>query len=236
MQDRYAGDIGDFAKYGLLRALTDTTQLGVAWYLYPDEHHNSDGKHIDYLKSPGRWRHLDPELFDALGEIVASRHRSLASVERADVLPEARFSRRLLKFDGAPIMRRAQRAGWFEQTKADLAPAPVIFADPDNGLCDDERYSPGRQAHWKRIPFCEVSALAESRTAIIYHHNTRRKGGHALEIQYWLDQMGSDAFALYWRPFSPRTFFVISPTEDLRRSAEVVVERWTPHFELHCLQ
>ena len=33
MQDRYTGDIGDFAKYGLLRALEAGHRLGVAWYL-----------------------------------------------------------------------------------------------------------------------------------------------------------------------------------------------------------
>ena len=43
MQNRYTGDIGDFAKYGLLRALCPGHRLGVAWYLYPDESHNEDG-------------------------------------------------------------------------------------------------------------------------------------------------------------------------------------------------
>ena len=33
MQNRYVGDIGDYVKYGLLRALADGRQLGVAWYL-----------------------------------------------------------------------------------------------------------------------------------------------------------------------------------------------------------
>ena len=38
MQDRYVGDIGDFGKYGLLRALCGRDlYLGVVWYLIPDE-------------------------------------------------------------------------------------------------------------------------------------------------------------------------------------------------------
>ena len=37
MQNRYVGDIGDFGKYGLLRALYHGRQLGVAWYLCPDD-------------------------------------------------------------------------------------------------------------------------------------------------------------------------------------------------------
>ena len=32
-------------KYGLLRPLADGQHLGVAWYLFPDEDHNDDGRH-----------------------------------------------------------------------------------------------------------------------------------------------------------------------------------------------
>jgi len=55
MQNRYTADIGDFGKYGLLRALCSTVddgsklRLGVVWYLVPDESHNADGKFIQYL-------------------------------------------------------------------------------------------------------------------------------------------------------------------------------------------
>jgi hypothetical protein len=51
MQNRYVGDVGDFAKYGLLRQLTmdDQLHLGVIWYLFDDETHNSDGRHVTYL-------------------------------------------------------------------------------------------------------------------------------------------------------------------------------------------
>ena len=34
MQDGYAGDIGDFAKYGFRRAICGELRLGVAWYLH----------------------------------------------------------------------------------------------------------------------------------------------------------------------------------------------------------
>lgn len=66
MEDRYAGNIGDYVKLALLRQLSAGRNLGIAWYLYPDEGHNVNGRHIGYLNLPHRWRHLDPELFDAL--------------------------------------------------------------------------------------------------------------------------------------------------------------------------
>ncbi len=45
MQDRYAGDIGDFEKFGLLRHLVKVTRwsLGIVWYKIPCETHNNDG-------------------------------------------------------------------------------------------------------------------------------------------------------------------------------------------------
>ncbi len=45
MQDRYVGDIGDFAKFGLLRYILSglpQLKLGVQWYELPDEAHNTD--------------------------------------------------------------------------------------------------------------------------------------------------------------------------------------------------
>ncbi|MBR2655649.1 MAG: hypothetical protein IKD58_04010 [Loktanella sp.] len=44
MQDRYAGDVGDFVKPVLLGAISPERNLAVAWYQYPDEGHNGDGR------------------------------------------------------------------------------------------------------------------------------------------------------------------------------------------------
>lgn len=52
MQNRYAGDVGDFGKYGLLRCLCGEPpllSLGVVWYLVSDEQCDQDAKHTRYL-------------------------------------------------------------------------------------------------------------------------------------------------------------------------------------------
>jgi len=72
MQHRYFGDVGDFGKYGLLRVLSGLgadpgLKLGVVWYLFPDETHNADGKHISYLqRNDPFYRECDEELYDRL--------------------------------------------------------------------------------------------------------------------------------------------------------------------------
>ena len=66
MQDRYAGDVGDFGKFALLRALCGGRSLGVCWYRTDAaEEKNNDGRHLDYL-------YLDPEVFNGLKRFVDS--------------------------------------------------------------------------------------------------------------------------------------------------------------------
>jgi hypothetical protein len=233
MQGRYAGDIGDYVKFSLLRAIADPGDLGVIWYLYPDEQHNNDGRHIEYLDQPARWRHLDPSIFDALQRVVRRGARSVRSLERANILPGATYSQGLLAFDGSPVERSNRRRHWFESALAEVSNSRVVFADPDNGLCEDNKYRFSSAADWKRIPVSEALELSEERTGVVYHHNTRRKGGHALEIQYWLGQLGERSVALYWRPYSPRTFFIVNPDSDISRRLRLFVDRWAPHIQLH---
>ena len=83
MQNKYVGDIGDFGKYGLLRALTghQTTSasephltLGVVWYLFPNETTTADGKFIGYLRRTAandtKFRDCDRPLYDTLRCLV----------------------------------------------------------------------------------------------------------------------------------------------------------------------
>jgi hypothetical protein len=81
MQDKYAGDIGDFGKYILLKKIHDIAKpkirLGVNWYLCTDaEPHSTDGKHIFYLSSSSKYRdkfsQCDTLLYNQLSNIVNS--------------------------------------------------------------------------------------------------------------------------------------------------------------------
>ena len=91
-QNRYVGDIGDYLKLGILRALSPGYRLGVAWWLFPDEVHNGDGRHIGYLNRPEQWRHFDPDLFDILVGVVSSGQRNVRALEASNILPGAIFA------------------------------------------------------------------------------------------------------------------------------------------------
>lgn len=238
MQDAYVGDIGDFAKYGLLRAICGEKRLGVAWYLHPSPkqtagQHVGDGRHTKYLSDSEKWRDLDPELFDTLRGLVRGGHRNVTRIEDSGLLGEAEFAGEPLDIRRVPIAARAAwRDRWFEGVTSRLADCDLIFADPDNGLYADERFRPTQQVSAKRIPVSEVAQLADVRPAVIYHHNTRVRGGHCNEIRYWMKRVPGCRWAWYWRRWSNRTFFVLNPDTEIEQRLIGHAKRWRSHGKL----
>jgi diadenosine tetraphosphate (Ap4A) HIT family hydrolase len=234
MQDRYVGDIGDFVKYGLLRALSPDLKLGVAWYLFPDEKESRDGKHLDYLGDPNRWRPRDPELFDEMKRIVTKGQRSVAAVENSELFEGVKFYTKVQSSDLRNLaQRKAWRSGWFSDLLQELKNCDLVFADPDNGLYLPDDQSLGQRRQWKRLPLEEARSMANGRTAVLYHHNTRWKGGHNSEVDHWVEKLGPTTLALRWRAYSARTFFVVNPTKVIAARLKKFAEEWGPEARLH---
>src|SRR4051794_16914658 len=95
VQDRYAGDVGDFGKFALLSALAPGRRLGIGWYRTSGSgESNNDGRHLDYLAHPARFERLAPAVFSALRSFVSdfgsgARPRSVASLEKLGLLPDS---------------------------------------------------------------------------------------------------------------------------------------------------
>lgn len=229
MQNRYAGDIGDYVKLAILRELMPGRRLGVAWWLHPDEDHNQDGRHINFLMNTGQWRHLDPELFGHLETMHRHGVRSVKALE--PMLPGAVFCRDLIPSFATPSKDRSPaRKAWFETVRANLEGADLVFADPDNGL-EPKTFAPGSKKAGKSIRYEEVSALADGgRPLVIYHHQTRAPGGHDQErITLSLELMKCgvrSVGAFRAKPFSPRLFFLLNADDTLRQRAAHLSARW----------
>ena len=192
MQNRYAGDVGDYGKYGLLRIMSEATgplplQLGVVWCLVPCETGNGDGKHTAYLHDPRRYRRCDPELFDSLhcmfgdpGKHRQQTIRSVAAVESSSILPSKTvfYSEPLIFAKSMPVASRLQvRSRWLRAALETTAKADVVFLDPDNGI---ECRSVGRtsQRAPKYIFWDDIAAFSapdRNQSLVIYHHTNRRK-------------------------------------------------------------
>ena len=224
MQDRYAGDVGDFVKLGLLRSLSPGRKLGVVWYRYPNESHNGDGRHITYLDQPQHYEHLGPVLFSHLRNITrdARSISSLLPMLEGVISSEESVDSSMI----APRERRSWRTAWFKRVRERLSTCDLVFADPDNGIIDDADWRKGRAKFGKQMPLAEVQEVAKGRCAVIYHHNTRRRGGHDAEVDYWLGEVGMPGLAVRATAYSPRTFFVLNPSEEIEARIDEFCQKW----------
>ena len=237
MQNKYVGDIGDYLKLGLLRALSPGRRLGVAWWLHPDGGAEGDGRHTGYLQGGLDWRIYDPALFDRLKDIVGAGNRVITALEDQHILPGASFASEQIPIAFPPSARPVQRAAWFDRVKAALAQADLVFADPDNGI-EPAGYNATSRDAGKSITWNELAALrAPGRALIVYHHQTRFKGGHIAEIGHLARGLRERGFAsidaVRASPYSPRVFFLLDADAELKARAAKAAEHWQGRMSWH---
>ncbi len=250
MQNRYTGDIGDFGKYGLLRELCGPPQklrLGVVWYLFPDESHNSDGKHTGYLDgSPGnraRFRNCDAPLYDTLRRLVQDgKGRRVAGIRESGLLPDGTvYHEPELSYPpgASRHSRQATRRDWLSAALEATAGADVVFLDPDNGI--SETADPLGKNGPKFVFMEELREFAgRDRSMVIYHHQGRR-GTAVQQINHLAGQLQSELdlprrpWALWYHRGTARVYFIVP-----RKRHEPILEDrlarflngpWRDHFE-----
>jgi hypothetical protein len=171
MKNQYFGDINDYRKYGLLRAVILTTRLKllVAWMLTPDDG-GSDGRFITYLEKPEKWAHHDPELFNSIKEILKNNSkRNVTLIERTDLLPGAVYYS-----DYVPD-RTVDRESWFNSLIRVARESDIVFLDPDNGM-EVKSVPYGRKKSSKYLYRRELQMLwSEEKSLLIYQHFPRVK-------------------------------------------------------------
>jgi hypothetical protein len=207
VQDRYAGDLGDYLKFGLLRWLAppdspSSPQLGVVWYRTVSETHNADGKYVAYLdpgyRSSAYLRQIDPDLYDQLDRVVASGRRSTAALAESCVLRTGtRFFGDLLDFSDLPVTARAarqeRRRSWLERAMATTAGCDVIFADPDNGIRAAGHQVPAyRTKSVKHAYLDELAAFARRGQSLVVYHHADRSAAVEQQARSRLADLGRD--------------------------------------------
>ena len=96
MQDRYAGDIGDFGKIALLQALqAHGMKIGVNWYrvepLASEKRSNGSFKTRDgkYTEIPKNLQQGHEDLVEALRVMVDRNERSVDVIKKLDLIHDA---------------------------------------------------------------------------------------------------------------------------------------------------
>lgn len=171
MKNQYFGDINDYRKYGLLRALQSTGDgsLLVAWMLTPDDG-GQDGGFRSYLEDRQKWKKYDPPLFDGLTNLLrTSSQRSVTLIEGTELLPRTRYFGALVP-DG-----RSERENWGKDLLRAASGVDLVFLDPDNGI-EVPSKPVGRKGSSKYITWEEIQTLWEAGCSLlIYQHFGREK-------------------------------------------------------------
>jgi len=170
VKNQFFGDVNDYRKYGLLRAVQSATRLDllVGWMLTPDDG-TGDGGKLSYLSQPERYRRFDPELFDGLvTSTTPGSPRRAASVEAASLIPGARF------FSPVVPDAREARTAWGRSLFHASKGADLVFLDPDNGIEIGSkplgRRHSSKYVYWNEI----VSIWSGGASLFIYQHFPRK--------------------------------------------------------------
>lgn len=248
MQDRYAGNVGDFGKYGLLRWLCrpdahgPAFRLGVLWYRFEDAT-SGGGRRDSYLEPPRarEFRSCDPDLFRRMRSIIRGE-RSIAAVEASGALPPgtAFFGDKLTFGRNEPKTSRAlTRRKWLEAGLRAVAHADLVSADPDNGL---EIRSVGRlRAEGRKYAYYDDlrERWARGQSLVVYQHIARnRTAEEQISARFTALQKHLEGakgiLPLRWRRFTSCVYFVIPAADHAEllaaRCSAFLASPWGRHF------
>ena len=234
MKNQYFGDINDYRKYGLLRAIIAATDLRplVAWMLTPDDG-GRDGNLTAYLEAPNRWESHDQTLFRELKRLISSdQERNVALLEATRLLERSAYFSAVVPDD------KDGRKGWFSRLQQCAESHDFVFLDPDNGLevksRPRRRRNSSKYLHWE-----EVDALWSSgKSLLIYQHFIREK--RQAFIQRLLARLQENVPKGLVEAFStPRVVFLMALQPRHRPFYEAIIkevqDRWGKqirHWEL----
>lgn len=174
MKNQYFGDINDYKKYGLLRSIISATGLEafIAWMLTPDDG-STDGKFIEYLNQPEKWKHYDSPLYEKMAEMLEhNEKRSVILIENTDLLHGSQY------YCAHVPDQASERDNWFSELKRKSINSDLVFLDPDNGLeIKSKKY--GTKNSSKFLYWHEANSLWENgKSLLIYQHFIREKRDH----------------------------------------------------------
>lgn len=129
LKNQYFGDINDYRKYGILRGLVGKELNSLICWMLTSNDSRSDGKFIDYLTEPLKWKVFDTELYEILRELLLHKNqRDVRAVEEYSLIPRAQFIYTLIKDD------LRSREVWKKELLLKYKSKDIIFFDPDNGI------------------------------------------------------------------------------------------------------
>jgi hypothetical protein len=229
MKNQYFGDVNDYRKYGLLRALQRIggVRVGVCWMLTPDDG-RTDGKFISYLSEPKRWRSYDPELFDFLATAVPNG-RHVNTLREKDFMPDALFFEEIIPDN------RHDRALAMSVSREMFKACDLVFFDPDNGMevmsCQAGQKYSSKYLLWSEV----VGQYKAGSSVLLYQHFRREERRTFIATMAAEFQNRTGCVSVICFKTSNVTFFLLaqaSHLDALLRSAAHVSKGWDGQIEV----
>lgn len=225
MKNQYFGDINDYRKYGLLRALQShgDGSLLVAWMLTLDDG-GRDGSFRSYLEAPETWSKYDPDLFAGLADLLRSASQpSVSLIERSELLPRTRYHAAVVP-DG-----RLERNAWRNDLLRRAAGVDLVFLDPDNGI-EVTSKPVGRKSSSKYVTWQEVQGLWDGGCSLLIYQHFRREKRDAF-AQRLVSQLRERTRACFTEAFrTPHVLFLLVAQDrhagQVRSAVELLSGRW----------
>ena len=227
MQDNYIGDIGDYGKYGLLRAVCENQMsLAINWYKVTPKKagKQDDGKFTSYLDKPEIYRQYDSELFSVLRKIVCDDNdRSIKRIECENIFEAKYFSDDL----------EGDRAAWHQRAMMQTSGADVVFLDPDNGLETLNMHNKNK-AKEKHVKWNELKDYYDrGQNIILYQHRPQMtKKEKCIEgiMQFQKEYLKADGVKLLEFPKYTNRFYFIFYHNEYKASFENVCNFMALHW------
>ncbi|EIF51694.1 hypothetical protein [Sulfurovum sp. AR] len=247
MQDKYVADVGDFGKFHLFRYLFNHQEspmhgkeLAQIWFMHEGEgEKNNDGRHIDYFD---RMTGCDEYLEGSLRNLIMRDKREVRELESLALLPNAKYF-----YEKVPKSLQ-ERTIWLNTALTFSSKVPVVAVEPDNGMalkCNrkEQRFEfltleahHGQKSSSQKYIFAEeVSSfyrLSSVEVCIVYQHLSRcfAHNGQIESLLYDLQKKYFHVIAIKHKPYSPRAFFFICKSEDIKESIERRLDKFTIEF------
>lgn len=227
MQDTYIGDIGDYGKYGLLRAITAAgISLSVNWYKVVPKKFNKqdDGKYIQYLLKPEKYQEYDCFLFESLYNIVyRDNDRSIQRIEQENLFSSKYFSDEIT----------TDRLTWHQKALRQTSGTDAIFLDPDNGL-ETHNMFVTNAATEKHVKWLELKDYYQrGQTVILYQHRPQMKKKEVCineVLQFQKEYLKADSVMLLEFPkYTNRFYFMFLHSEHhsaFSKACNFTIQNW----------
>lgn len=231
MQECFLGDIGDYLKYGFLRALvgyqtTGVLRLGVVWYAVRTSGTRANSR-FRYLDDETFLRY-DPELFQSMRR-VREQGAKFEDVPQLGILPLDTV------YVSDEVQSASTRGKWIEQILPRLHERQLVYLDPDNGI----QFVGAPSRH--HVTLQELALFLELQSSLVVYHHLNRRTSHSHQVHELNDKLRPSctdhSIGLAWSKLGGGRVFVIAvrknqPDKFKKLVDTIVKSAWKDQFRL----